>query len=100
MLLYWHIGRRIGEAVLKGARADRGREILATLSQELTAEFGNGYSYSALTRMGKFVGAMHAGAIVATLRRQLSGRTQLRLSPNATARSLLQRSVEFRRLLA
>jgi hypothetical protein len=43
---------------------------------------------------------IHAKAIVATLRRQLSGQTQLRLFPNATARSFLQRSVEFRRLVS
>jgi len=62
-LLHWRIGKRIGEEVLKGARADRGQEILATLSQELAAEFGNGYSDSALTRMGKFVGAIHAAQL-------------------------------------
>lgn len=34
----------------RGRRAEYGQEILATLWQELAAEFGNGYSYSALTR--------------------------------------------------
>ncbi|MCX8004681.1 MAG: DUF1016 N-terminal domain-containing protein [Burkholderiaceae bacterium] len=33
-LLYWHIGHRIAQDVLKGARADYGQEILATLSRE------------------------------------------------------------------
>jgi len=71
-LLYWHIGKRIGEEVLKGGRADYGQEILATLSQELAAEFGNGYSYSALTRMVKFAEVLPEQKIVATLSQTLS----------------------------
>ena len=35
-LLYWRIGKRIQSEVLKNERADYGKEILATLSQELT----------------------------------------------------------------
>ena len=48
--LYWRIGKRIHMEVLKYERAEYGRQIIATLSQELSAEFGRGYSYSALTR--------------------------------------------------
>ena len=43
--LYWRIGKRIQSEILKGQRADYGKEIVATLSQQLTAEFGRGYSY-------------------------------------------------------
>ena len=52
--LYWRIGKRIQSEILKGQRADYGKEIVATLSQQLTAEFGRGYSYSDLTRMINF----------------------------------------------
>jgi hypothetical protein len=38
-LLYWRVGRRIQVEILKNQRAEYGGEILATLSQELTAEF-------------------------------------------------------------
>ena len=34
-MLYWKIGERINAEVLKGARAEYGRRIVATLSQEL-----------------------------------------------------------------
>ena len=37
--LYWQIGQRIQTEILKGDRADYGKEILATLSQQLTQEF-------------------------------------------------------------
>jgi len=35
-MLYWRIGRRIGQETLKGARADYGKQIVATLSQQLS----------------------------------------------------------------
>jgi len=70
-LLYWRIGRRTRTEILKGERADYGKEILATLSQQLTAEFGGGYSYSALTRMVRFAEAFPDPEIVATLSQQL-----------------------------
>ena len=50
-MLYWRVGKRINEDILKGDRAEDGKEILATVSQELTREYGTGFSYSALTRM-------------------------------------------------
>ncbi len=71
-MLYWRIGKRINEEILKGGRADYGKEILATLSQQLSEEYGNGFSYSALTRMVDFSEAFPDIKIVATLSRQLS----------------------------
>ena len=37
-MLYWRIGRRIDEEVLKGKRARYGEEIVSTLSRQLTVE--------------------------------------------------------------
>ena len=64
------IGKSIQMEVLKYERAEYGRRIIATLSQDLSAEFGRGYSYSALTRMVKFHGVAPDEEIVAALRRQ------------------------------
>ena len=50
-LLYWRIGRRIHSEVLSGERAAYGEAIVATLSQQLVAEYGRGFTYTALTRM-------------------------------------------------
>ena len=66
------IGKPIQMEVIKYKRAEYGRRIIATLSQELSAEFGRGYSYSALTRMVKFAEVFSEGEIVATLSQQLS----------------------------
>lgn len=70
-LLYWNIGSRINTEVLEHSRAGYGKEILATLSQELTLQYGKGYSYSALTRMCKVAGCFTRENIAA-LSQQLS----------------------------
>ena len=71
-LLNWNIGRTIHHHVLKGARAAYGQEIIATLSQQLTLEYGQGYNYSALTRMLKFYENFQDEKILATLSQHLS----------------------------
>lgn len=70
--LYWEIGKRIHQEILKGDRADYGKQILATLSQELSKSYGSGFSYSALTRMVKFYESFQDEKIVAALSQQLS----------------------------
>ncbi|MBL4867405.1 MAG: hypothetical protein JKY67_19680 [Pseudomonadales bacterium] len=71
-LLYWRIGHRIHFETLNGDRAGYGKQIVATLSQQLTTEFGKGFSVSALTRMIKFSQCFPDKEIVATLSHQLS----------------------------
>jgi predicted nuclease of restriction endonuclease-like (RecB) superfamily len=70
--LYWQIGKRLNIELLKEKRADYGKQILATVSQQLTQEYGSGFSYSALTRMIAFSECFPEQEIVATLSQQLS----------------------------
>jgi len=42
VLLYWRAGKRVHQDILKEKRADYGEHIVATLSQQLTEEFGEG----------------------------------------------------------
>ena len=79
--LNWRIGKRIQMEVLKYERSEYGKRIIATLSQDLSAEFGRGYSYSALTRMVKFAEVFPEGEIVATLSQQLSWSHFMELLP-------------------
>lgn len=52
---YWMIGRRIVvEEQQNAERADYGSYLLKRLSKELTAEFGNGFSYANLKNMRQF----------------------------------------------
>ena len=70
--LYWHIGIRIRQDILREKRAGYGEEIVATLSRLLTAEFGRGYTEKGLRRMIQFAESFPDGEIVATLSRELS----------------------------
>ncbi|MGP0067807.1 MAG: PDDEXK nuclease domain-containing protein, partial [Isosphaeraceae bacterium] len=69
---YWQVGRRIRTDILDSKRAAYGEEIVSTLSRQLSAEFGSGYSRPNLFRMIKFSEFFADGAIVSTLSRQLS----------------------------
>jgi len=71
-MLYWQIGRRINKEVLGNTRGGYGKQILATLSQQLSREYGKGFSYSALTRMVRFAEKFPDKEIVVSLIQELS----------------------------
>jgi hypothetical protein len=71
VLLYWRVGLRIRKDILKEKRADYGEQIVATLSQQLTEEFGEGFAEKNLRRMVQFAEAFPDEQIVVTLSRQL-----------------------------
>ena len=72
VLLYWHIGDRIGRDILKKERAPYGKKILSTLSKELIAEYGPGYSQPNLTRMIRFAALFPSEELVSTVSKELS----------------------------
>ncbi|MBX9620779.1 MAG: PDDEXK nuclease domain-containing protein [Alphaproteobacteria bacterium] len=72
VLLYWKIGERIQEEILKNTRADYGDRIVATVSQQLTQEYGRGFTKSSISRMVKFYKVFPDREIVATLSQQLT----------------------------
>lgn len=71
-MLYWRIGKRIRDEVLRHKRADYGERIVVTLSRQLAAEYGRGFEEKNLRRMVQFAEAFADEAIVATLWRKLS----------------------------
>jgi len=71
-MLYWRIGKRIGDELLGGARAGYGEQIVATVSRQLVREHGRGYTEKNLRRMIQFAEAFPEEEIVVTLSRQLS----------------------------
>jgi len=71
-MLYWRIGSRINQEVLKGKRGDYGKQILATLSQELTHEYGGSFAEKNLRRMVQFAEVFPDERIVVSLIRELS----------------------------
>jgi predicted nuclease of restriction endonuclease-like (RecB) superfamily len=71
-MLYWKIGKRIREEILEEKRAEYGKQIVSTLSRELKAKFGSGFSEKNLRHMMKFSDVFLDRQIVSTLSRQLS----------------------------
>lgn len=52
--LYWNVGKRIKTEILNNERAAYGKEIVSTLSRELTLEYGTGFSEANLWHMIRF----------------------------------------------
>lgn len=69
--LYWHVGRRVRQDILKEKRAEYGQKIVSALGTQLSAEFGRGFGEKNLRRMIQFAEAFPDEKIVAALRRQL-----------------------------
>ena len=72
VLLHWQVGHRIHTELLDEARAPYGEQIVATLSRELVATYGRGFSRPNLHRMVQFATTWPDPEIVSTLSRQLT----------------------------
>jgi len=72
VIMYWRIGKRIREDVLGNQRAEYGKEILQTLSEKLTQEYGRGFDRRNLHYMVRFAELFPDEQIVNALRSQLS----------------------------
>jgi predicted nuclease of restriction endonuclease-like (RecB) superfamily len=72
VVMYWQIGQRIRTDVLQNERAEYGKEIVQTLSAQLTEEYGRGFGRRNLFQMLRFAEVFPDAEIVATLSRQLS----------------------------
>jgi hypothetical protein len=71
VMLYWRVGKRIRQDVLKEKRAGYGEKIVLTLSAKLGSEFGTGFAEENLRRMVQFAETFPEEQIVVTLSRQL-----------------------------
>lgn len=71
-ILYWQIGKRINDEVLQNQRAEYGKEIISTLSIQLTEEYGKGWSKRQLHHCLRFAETFPDITIVHTLCTQLS----------------------------
>ena len=71
-LLYWNIGKRIQEDILKSERAEYGEQIILTLSRHLLSEYGKGFEQRSLFRAIQFYTYYPDSTIVSTLSTKLS----------------------------
>lgn len=70
--LYWKIGKRINEEILKNKRAKYGQKLIINLSKELTLKFGKGWSDKQLRHCLRIAEIIPQEQIFSTLRRKLS----------------------------
>jgi len=83
-LMYWHIGKRIQSDILENERAAYGKQILVSLSRELTSNFGNNFKEKNVRRMLQFAEIFTDLDNVVTLSRHLSWSHFLVLIPLKT----------------
>jgi predicted nuclease of restriction endonuclease-like (RecB) superfamily len=72
VLLYWRVGKRIHQDILKEKRAEYGKKILHTLSAQLVSEFGSGFTARNLANMVRFAEVFQDEKILHTLCAKLS----------------------------
>ncbi|MCC2666501.1 MAG: putative phage protein [Gammaproteobacteria bacterium] len=72
VILYWHIGNKINNEVLKNERAEYSEQIIHLLSKQLSEQYGNGFDRTNLTRMAKLARFYFDSRIIETLSQQLS----------------------------
>ena len=80
-ITYWQVGRRINEAVLHGQRAGYGKQVVASLADELSMTYGKSFEARNLRRMMQFAEVFPELGIVVPLARQLSWSHFLALIP-------------------
>lgn len=71
-LTYWHVGKKINEHILNNHRAEYGKQIIQTLSEQFEKAYGSNFNEKNLRRMMRFAEVFSEFTIVAPLVRQLS----------------------------
>lgn len=71
-LLYWKIGERINYSILNNKRAAYGKQIVASLAQQLSNEYGSSFAEKNLRRMMQFADVFRDEQIVVSAIRQLT----------------------------
>lgn len=71
-ILFWQVGKRINEEILKNQRAEYGKQILPILSAKLESRYGRNFTEKNVRRMIQFSDVFSDFQIVVTLSRQLS----------------------------
>ncbi|MDD4963688.1 MAG: PDDEXK nuclease domain-containing protein [Gallionella sp.] len=70
-LLYWQIGKRIQHEVLQGQRAEYGKQMITKLAEQLTTDYGKGWSEKQLRHCLRLAEVFADEVIFSTVRRKL-----------------------------
>ena len=80
-LLFWQVGKRVNDEVLKNDRAQYGKQIVANVSAQLEMKYGRNFAEKNLRRMMQFSIEFPDFQIVVPLARQLTWSHFLLLIP-------------------
>ena len=80
-LLFWQVGNRINEEVLKNERAPYGKQIVATVSAQLELKYGRNFNEKNVRRMMKFANEFSDLEILPPLAAKLSWSHFIELFP-------------------
>ncbi len=71
-ILYWNIGKKIRQEILQNRRAEYGKEVIISLSSELTKQYGKGWSEKQLRHCLRTAETIEDENIFYALSRELS----------------------------
>ncbi|HRO76802.1 MAG TPA: PDDEXK nuclease domain-containing protein [Crocinitomicaceae bacterium] len=71
VLLYWKIGNRLNSEVLNSKRAEYGKQVVATLAQNLTQQYGKGWGENTLRHSLRSAETFTEEQILSAVRRHL-----------------------------
>ena len=80
-LMFWQVGKRINEEVLKNERAQYGKQIVATVSTQLEMKYGRNFNEKNVRRMMKFASEFSDFEILPPLAAKLSWSHFIELFP-------------------
>ncbi len=88
-LLFWHIGKRINDEILKNERAEYGKQIVPTVAAQLEHRYGRSFTERNVRRMTQFATDFSDFAIVSPLATQLTWSHFIELFPLKSIESKL-----------
>jgi len=72
ILVYWQVGKRINEDILQHKRAEYGKQVVSSISNQLVERYGKSFQVRNLRRMIQFAEFFQDLEIVSPLATQLS----------------------------
>ena len=88
-LLFWHIGKRINDEILKNERAEYGKQIVPPVAAQLEHRYGRSFTERNVRRMTQFATDFSDFAIVSPLATQLTWSHFIELFPLKSIKSKL-----------
>lgn len=79
--MFWQVGKRVNDEILKNDRAQYGKQIIANVSTQLELKYGRNFAEKNLSRMMQFSIEFSDFEIVVPLARQLTWSHFLLLIP-------------------